>query len=400
MTTLAEFMIIAGADNCPPMLEKSFYDSWKSRMELYIENWENRRMILNSFQNGPFVWPTVFEEDGTTRTKRYEELLVAEKLQADCDLKATNIILQGLPPDVYAIVNHHKVSKEIWDRVKLLMQGTKLSLQEKECKLYDEFDKFSYMKGETLKSHLIKDCDYYVNQLNLNTAPVWKNVENIPLFVPRPAYFPAGSRNRPTSVPTSRPFAAGWHIPAARPMTRPKSHYFQQFSGSSSYNQMDMDGGRWGTAVKTSAGCSWQSKRPNVQCGSKNNGGSQSLKFMKVAAFGVHAVNFLMLLQRLSPAIIRFLIQEVWSWFQDVVVQSSRIVTTSRYVVPTGRVKVPAGRYVVPTGKDNVIVSAGRSKVIPAGRTILVLVYKLLYGDYPGLLRSASQSTFARAAVE
>ncbi|GJR00865.1 hypothetical protein Tco_0523849, partial [Tanacetum coccineum] len=30
--------------------------------------------------------------------------------------------------------------------------------------------------------------------------------------------------------------------------------------------------------------------------------------------------------------------------------------------------------YVVPTGKDNVIVSAGRTKVIPAGSTILVLV--------------------------
>ncbi|GJT44006.1 hypothetical protein Tco_0952721 [Tanacetum coccineum] len=55
------------------------------------------------------------------------------------------------------------------------------------------------------------------------------------------------------------------------------------------------------------------------------------------------------------------------------IVTSTWIVTTSRYVVPTGRVKVPAGRYVVPTGKDNFIVSAGRSKVIPAGRTILVL---------------------------
>ncbi|GJS96534.1 retrovirus-related pol polyprotein from transposon TNT 1-94 [Tanacetum coccineum] len=84
------------------------------------------------------------------RTKKYEELSVAEKLQADCDLKATNIVLQGLPPDVYAIVNHHKVAKEIRDRVKLLMQGIKLSLQEKECKLYDEFDKFSFVKGETL----------------------------------------------------------------------------------------------------------------------------------------------------------------------------------------------------------------------------------------------------------
>ncbi|GJV05648.1 retrovirus-related pol polyprotein from transposon TNT 1-94, partial [Tanacetum coccineum] len=82
----------------------------------------------------PLVWPTIVEEDGTTRTKKYEELSITEKLQADCDLKATNIFLQGLPPDVFAIVNHHKVAKEIWDRVKLLMQGTKLSLQEKECK--------------------------------------------------------------------------------------------------------------------------------------------------------------------------------------------------------------------------------------------------------------------------
>ncbi|GJU74151.1 putative ribonuclease H-like domain-containing protein [Tanacetum coccineum] len=86
------------------------------------------------------------------------------------------------------------------------------------------------------------------NQLRLNNAPVWKNVENIPSFVPRPAYVPAGSRNRPTSVPAGRPFPAGWHNPAARPMTRPKSHYFQQFSRPGSYNQMDMDGGRWGTA--------------------------------------------------------------------------------------------------------------------------------------------------------
>ncbi|GJS97224.1 hypothetical protein Tco_0804192 [Tanacetum coccineum] len=104
-------MIIAGVDNRPPMLEKSMYDSWKSRMELYIENRENGRMILNLIQNGPLLWPTIVQKDGITRTKKYEELSVTEKLQADCDLKATNIVLQGLPPDVYAIVNHHKVSK-------------------------------------------------------------------------------------------------------------------------------------------------------------------------------------------------------------------------------------------------------------------------------------------------
>ncbi|GKB19916.1 hypothetical protein Tco_0853839, partial [Tanacetum coccineum] len=57
------------------------------------------------------------------------------------------------------------------------------------------------------------------------------------------------------------------------------------------------------------------------------------------------------------------------------VVPTGRVkVLASRYVVSTGRVKVPAGMYVVPTSKDNVIVSVGRSKVIPAGRTVLVLV--------------------------
>nr|GEX24299.1 hypothetical protein [Tanacetum cinerariifolium] len=58
--TLAEYMILFGADNRPPMLDKDLYDSWKSRMELYMQNREHRRMILESI-----------------------ELSAAEKIQAD-----------------------------------------------------------------------------------------------------------------------------------------------------------------------------------------------------------------------------------------------------------------------------------------------------------------------------
>ncbi|GKE42679.1 hypothetical protein Tco_1469963 [Tanacetum coccineum] len=42
-------------------------------------------------------------------------------------------------------------------QVKLLMQGTSLSKQERECKLYDEFDKFSHVKGETLHQYYLRD---------------------------------------------------------------------------------------------------------------------------------------------------------------------------------------------------------------------------------------------------
>ncbi|GJR82302.1 hypothetical protein Tco_0153087 [Tanacetum coccineum] len=84
--TLAEYMILSGTENRPPMLDKDL-------------------------------------------TKKYAELSAAEKIQPDCDMKATNIILQGLPTDIYSLVNHHRVAKDLWERVQLLMEGTSLTKQ-------------------------------------------------------------------------------------------------------------------------------------------------------------------------------------------------------------------------------------------------------------------------------
>ncbi|GJY78230.1 hypothetical protein Tco_0484031 [Tanacetum coccineum] len=184
MTTLADKAILSGDDNRPPMLEKDMYNSWKSRMELYMMNRQHGRMILEFVENGPLIWPTI-EENRVTRPKKYSELSATKAIQADCDIKATNTILQGLPPEVYALVSNHKVAKELWERIQLLMQGTSLTKHERECKLYDEFDKFAYKKGETLHdfylrfSLLLNDMNIYnmkleqfqVNTKFLNTFP-------------------------------------------------------------------------------------------------------------------------------------------------------------------------------------------------------------------------------------
>ncbi|GKA32989.1 hypothetical protein Tco_0719356 [Tanacetum coccineum] len=152
--TLAEYMILFGADNHPPMLDKDLYDSWKSRMELYMQNREHGRMILELVEHGPLIWPTI-KENG-----------------------AINIILQGLPTDIYSLVNHHRVSKDLWEKVQLLMQGTSLTKQERECKLYDAFDKFTHIKGESLHlyylrfTQLINDMNIYnmkLEQFQVNT---------------------------------------------------------------------------------------------------------------------------------------------------------------------------------------------------------------------------------------
>ncbi|GJS81649.1 hypothetical protein Tco_0748190 [Tanacetum coccineum] len=155
MTTLADKAILSGADNRPPMLEKDMYDSWKRRIEQYMMNIQYGRMILESIKNGPLICPTI-EENGVTRPRKYFELTPADAIQVNCDVKTTNIILQGIPPEVYALVRNHKVAKEIWERIQLLMQGTSLTKQERECKLYDEFNKFAYKKGETLRDFYLR----------------------------------------------------------------------------------------------------------------------------------------------------------------------------------------------------------------------------------------------------
>ncbi|GJX82120.1 retrovirus-related pol polyprotein from transposon TNT 1-94 [Tanacetum coccineum] len=61
MATLADEAILSGADNRSPTLEKDMYDSWKSRMELYMLNRQHTRMILESVKNGPLIWPSIEE---------------------------------------------------------------------------------------------------------------------------------------------------------------------------------------------------------------------------------------------------------------------------------------------------------------------------------------------------
>ncbi|GJX82916.1 hypothetical protein Tco_0332397 [Tanacetum coccineum] len=88
-------------------------------------------MILESIENGPLVWPSI-EENGVTRPKKYSELSATKVIQAHCDIKATNIILQGLLLEVYALVRNYKIAKDLWERIQLLMQGTSLTKQERE----------------------------------------------------------------------------------------------------------------------------------------------------------------------------------------------------------------------------------------------------------------------------
>ncbi|GJZ25772.1 hypothetical protein Tco_0570025 [Tanacetum coccineum] len=65
--------------------------------------------------DGPYLGP---EQDRVVA-----DLSQAEKDRLRADIRATNILLQGLPRDMYKLINHNTDAKDIWDNVNMLLEG-------------------------------------------------------------------------------------------------------------------------------------------------------------------------------------------------------------------------------------------------------------------------------------
>ncbi|GKA77294.1 hypothetical protein Tco_0783755 [Tanacetum coccineum] len=174
MLTMAENVIVSGANNRPHMLDKTQYSSWSSRILLYIKGKEHDKLLYDSVINGPFKYGTVIvlrtqATPATVRDKTYDEL----KTEAN----------------------------DIWDRVKLLIEGYEISLQERESKLYDEFDTFTSVPEETIHSYL-NETQYH-QQLSpiaqqYYSPPTQQQLNDVPMVQQR--YYQAPVANHSSVV--------------------------------------------------------------------------------------------------------------------------------------------------------------------------------------------------------
>nr|GEU31797.1 zf-CCHC domain-containing protein/UBN2 domain-containing protein [Tanacetum cinerariifolium] len=87
MSTLAENVLAVEVENRPPMLEK-------------------RDITI------PANEPT--GRVAETRMQILADLTPEEKTRKECDIKASNIILHGLPNDIYTLLNHKTKAYDIW----------------------------------------------------------------------------------------------------------------------------------------------------------------------------------------------------------------------------------------------------------------------------------------------
>nr|GEU64480.1 retrovirus-related Pol polyprotein from transposon TNT 1-94 [Tanacetum cinerariifolium] len=101
---------------------------------------------------------------GPEQPSIYFDLSPEEKDRYNVDIRATNILLQGLPKDIYTLINHYTDAKDIWDNVKMPLEGSKLTKEDRESQLYDDFEHFLQHKGETIHDYYVR----FVTAVKLN----------------------------------------------------------------------------------------------------------------------------------------------------------------------------------------------------------------------------------------
>nr|GEU42567.1 hypothetical protein [Tanacetum cinerariifolium] len=165
------------------MLDRTEFASWQQRIRLYCRGKENGVNILKSIDEGPFqmgmIRETLTEGEegalhlGPERPRVYSNLSLKDKERYNAGIRATNILLQGLPKDMYTLINHYTDAKDIWDNVKVLLKSSELTKEDRESQLYDDFEHFYQNKGETIP-------DYYARFTKLIN-----DMRNIKMTMPR-----------------------------------------------------------------------------------------------------------------------------------------------------------------------------------------------------------------------
>ncbi|GJU62714.1 hypothetical protein Tco_1244549 [Tanacetum coccineum] len=115
------------------MLDRNDFASWQQRIQLYCRGKENGLNILKTIDERPFqmgtFWETLAEGNegslhlGPERPRVYSDMSPEDKERYNADIQATNILLQWLPKDIYSFINHYTDAKDIWDNVKMLLEG-------------------------------------------------------------------------------------------------------------------------------------------------------------------------------------------------------------------------------------------------------------------------------------
>nr|GEX69348.1 hypothetical protein [Tanacetum cinerariifolium] len=146
-----------------PLLYQGEYSQWIERFMNYLEEQTDGEAMINSIKNGdqPLRRVTQVSVAGTTSTEQSplkEKSMWSdqEKRIQKIDHLARSLLIQGLPNDIYSLIDSNKTVKDLWDALARHMLGSEYGEQDRKAAVLYEYETFKATERELLLDTYIR----------------------------------------------------------------------------------------------------------------------------------------------------------------------------------------------------------------------------------------------------
>nr|GEW22136.1 hypothetical protein [Tanacetum cinerariifolium] len=163
-----------------PLLYRGKYSQWRERFMNYLEERTDGEAMINSIQNGDHPLPVVAQVSlaGTAPNaiptlKDLKFWTAEEKKTRKIDRLARSLLIQGLPNDVYSLIDSNETAKDLWDALERQMRGSEYGEQDMKAAILYEYETFKATEGEQQTKNLMDiNIDALYNILKQNQEDV------------------------------------------------------------------------------------------------------------------------------------------------------------------------------------------------------------------------------------
>nr|GEX58761.1 hypothetical protein [Tanacetum cinerariifolium] len=170
-------VITVGSTMRIPLLYRGEYSQWRERFMNNLEEQTDGETMINSIQHGDQSLPTAEEK----KTRKIDHL-------------ARSLLIQGLPNDIYSLVDCNETTKDLWDALERKMRGSEYGEQDRKAVILYEYKTFKAIEGEQLLDTYLcylqvindlKKCGYKKDNCELNCKflnnlqPEWKHYSTL-----------------------------------------------------------------------------------------------------------------------------------------------------------------------------------------------------------------------------
>nr|GFB06813.1 hypothetical protein [Tanacetum cinerariifolium] len=123
------------------LLYQGEYSQWRERFMNYLEEQTDGEAMINSIHNDLKFWTA------------------EEKKTRKIDCLARSLVIQGLPNDIYSLIDSKETAKDLWDALERQMRGSEYAEQDRKATILYEYETFKATEGEQLLDTYLRDVN-------------------------------------------------------------------------------------------------------------------------------------------------------------------------------------------------------------------------------------------------